>query len=138
MNGGLQSNTEAIELLREIARNTRPKSSMQLIVTGKKSEMTVTYDTPIRLNQTSEYEVALFNLETYFSFPNVDKSNQNFVYSHDNGATWTELSIPEGAYELRSINKLIKQLMRSRGHAVDRPISFAPNISTLKTEMDCS
>ena len=47
-----------------------------------------------------KYEVALINLETYHSFPNVDDTNNHFSYSPDAGVIWYHILIPEGSYDI--------------------------------------
>ncbi len=42
-------NADTVALLKEIARNTRPKTSLQLIISRNKSELSAKYDTPIKL-----------------------------------------------------------------------------------------
>ena len=48
--------------------------------------------------------MALLNLETYYSFPNIDSTNDSFKYSPDNGENWFTIQIPEGSYEIRDID----------------------------------
>ena len=38
----------------------------------------------LQLDKEKEYEIAIVNLETYYSFPNIDETNNVFVHSHDN------------------------------------------------------
>ena len=45
---------------------------------------------PIQLDIKKDYEVALINLETYYSFPNIDRSNNCFSYSPGANAQWFE------------------------------------------------
>ena len=60
--------------------------------------------------------MALLNLETYYSFPNIDATNNNFKYSPDGGSNWFTVTIPEGSYEIRDIDAAIKQHMKTNGH----------------------
>jgi hypothetical protein len=62
-------------LLKQIERNTRLKQSFQLVEECNKSDFTTTYGTPIKLD--GKFEVALVNLETYYSFLNIDSTNNN-------------------------------------------------------------
>ena len=48
-----------------------------------------------------DYELAMVNLETYYSFANIRKVNNLFKWSVDDGKTWTVLHIPTGCYEAR-------------------------------------
>ena len=83
------------------------------------------------------YEIALVNLETYYSFPNIDESNNIFVYSPDNGNSWVKIKIPEGSYEIDDINNTIQQEMKKRGHCdsinEDYHINISANSNTLKS-----
>ena len=70
----------------------------------------------MQLDKNKKYEMALVNLETYYSFPNIDGSNNYFRYSPDGGTTWVDIFIPEGSYDIIDINDIIKQKMRQNGH----------------------
>ena len=130
------SNDQIIKLLQEIVHNTRPKQSLQLIVAGNKSEIIDNYSTPLKLNPKSQYEIALVNLETWHSFPNIDKSNNKLKYSNDNGVTWHVLYIPEGCYELDELDKEIERQLKLKKHLVN--IKLTSNTSTLKSIMEIS
>jgi len=81
--------------------------------------------------------MALLNLETYYSFPNIDLTNNSFKYSPNNGENWLTIQIPEGSYEICDIDAAIKQQMRTNYHCDDENykyfISVSANSSTLKT-----
>ena len=83
------------------------------------------------------YEIALVNLETYYSFPNIDDTNDVFVYSHDQGVTWTKIKIPTGSYEIDDLNNTIRFEMEKRGHYDevnnDYYINISANSNTLKS-----
>ena len=76
------------------------------------------------------------NLETYYSFPNIDETNNVFVYSPDNGNSWVKIKIPEGSYEIDDINNTIQHEMEKRGHHdpinEDYYINISANSNTLK------
>ena len=48
-----------------------------------------------------KYEIALVNLETYYSFPNVDDTNNQFSYSPDGDSLGTVYSYPKEATILK-------------------------------------
>ena len=77
------------------------------------------------------------NLETYYSFPNIDQTNNVFVYSPDNGNSWVKIKIPEGSYEIDDINNTIQHEMEKRGHHdpinEDYYINISANSNTLKS-----
>ncbi len=84
--------------------------------------------------------MALVNLETYYSFPNIDSSNNNFRYSPNNGDDWYDINIPEGSYELEDINEYIQRIMRDNGHYNSKfdkyGITLEPNNSTLRSVLE--
>ena len=61
------------------------KKMKSVILSGEKSDFTTYFQPPIELGVGEE--VALINLETYHSFPNIEKGkNDTFMYS--NGVNW--------------------------------------------------
>ena len=64
--------------LERIADNTRAKTNINLVVSGKTNSIDTTYDPPIKLELNRKYEIALTNLDTYYSFPNIDDTNNTF------------------------------------------------------------
>ena len=76
-----------------------------------------TYFNPaIELEVTKKYEMALVNLETYYTFPNINKTNNIFRYSDDDGANWIDIHIPTGCYNITDLDTVIKQQMKHNGH----------------------
>ena len=77
------------------------------------------------------------NLETYYSFPNIDETNNVFVYSPDNGNSWLKIKISEGSYEIDDINNTIQHEMEKSGHHdpinEDYYINISANSNTLKS-----
>ena len=126
-----------IELLEKIVATTAHKTSFQIIVSNNKSNFNTKISPAIELEKGKEYEIALVNLETYYSFPNIDETNNVFLYSSDDGNTWIKLKIPEGSYEIDDINYTIQQEMKKRGHHdqinEDYYINISANSNTLKS-----
>ena len=122
------------------ARNTEPKSSFYILLSEKSSRIKTKFGPAIELNTNKKYEMALVNLETYYSFPNIDVSNNNFRYSPDKGATWFDIVIPEGCYELADIIEYFHKIMKKNGHynsgADKHYINLEPNNNTLKCVLD--
>ena len=79
------------------------------------------------------------NLETYYSFPNIDRSNNCFSYSPGANPPWFDIIIPEGSYHVEDIHEFIHRQMRKNGHydkANDKNnIELSANTNTLKSEM---
>ena len=126
-----------IELLEKIVANTTHKTSFQVIVSNNKSNFNTRFNSKLELDRDKVYEIALVNLETYYSFPNIDETNNVFVYSPDNGNSWVKIKIPEGSYEIDDINNTIQQEMKKRGHHdpinEDYYINISANSNTPKS-----
>ena len=79
----------------------------------------------------------MVNLETYYSFANIDETNNVFVYSPDNGNSWVKIKIPEGSYEIDDINNTIQHEMEKRDHydSINENyyINISANPNTLKS-----
>ena len=124
----------------KIVENTRQKSSFYILLSEKSTHIKTKFRPLIQLDRDRKYEMALVNLETYFSFPNMDSSNHNFRYSPDNGATWVNINIPEGSYELVDINEYIQRIMRENGHydstSDEYNITLEANNNTLKSVLN--
>jgi len=73
--------------------------------------------------------MSLVNIETYYSFPSIDLSNNVFRHSP---VVEDEQRIPEGSYDLIDISQTIKNDMKGRGH-VDENIKISANTNTLKS-----
>ena len=126
-----------VELLERIANNTDHKTSFQIILSSDKTNSNTRFNPKLELDEKKKYEIALVNLETYYSFPNIDETNNTFVYSPDNGNSWEKIKIPEGSYEIDDINNAIQHEMEKRTHYdeinEDYYINIAPNTNTLKS-----
>ena len=126
-----------IELLEKIVNNTEHKTSLQIIVSDNKSSFITRFNPKLELDRDKVYEIALVNLETYYSFPNIDETNNVFVYSPDNGNLWVKIKIPEGSYEIDDLNNTIQHEMEKRGHYdpinEDYYINISANSNTLKS-----
>ena len=125
------------DLLKQIAKNTALKTSFQIIVSDNKSRFNTRLNPTLQLDKEKEYEIALVNLETYYSFPNIDETNNVFVYSLDKGNSWVKIKIPEGSYEIHDINNTIQHEMEKKGHHdtinEDYYINISANSNTLKS-----
>ena len=95
------------------------------------------FNPTLQLDRDKVYEIALVNLETYNSFPNIVESNNMFTYSPDNGNLWVKIKIPDGSYEIDDINNTICHEMEQRGHYdpinEDSYINLSANSNTLKS-----
>ena len=73
----------------------------------------------IQLDKTKDYEKALINLETYYSFKNIDRSSNCFSYSPGANEPCVDIIIPEGgSYLVEDINEFIQREMRKNNHMI--------------------
>ena len=125
------------DLLKKIIKNTAHKTPFQIIVSNNESSFNTRISPAIQLDRDKEYEIALVNLETYYAFPNIDETNNVFVYSPDNGNLWVKIKIPGGSYEIDDINNTIQHEMEKRGHHdpinEEYYINISANSNTLKS-----
>ena len=62
----------------KIMKNTEPKKTSCILVSDRSTTIRTRFNPLIQLDKTKSYEIALVNLETYYSFPNIDATNNNF------------------------------------------------------------
>ena len=116
------------EILKQIPKNTKPKQSFQIILSSNLTIFNTKFNPPIHLNKDSSYEIALVNLETYYSYPNIDSSNNTLHFvKHDKDFS---VRIPIGSYEIDDLNKTFADKLKREGHG--KVVTFTPNLNTLK------
>ena len=126
-------------LLKQIVNNTEPKRSFSIVVSDKKTRFKTWFKPPIQLDKKKDNEMALINLETYYSFSNIDRCNNCFSYSPGANTPWVDIIIPEGSYNVEDINEFIQREMKKNGHndkANDKEnIEISAKTNTIKSEM---
>ena len=122
------SNTE--DLLKQLVKNTSSKLSNSIVLSGNTSNFTIGFSPTISLSQDRNYEVALIRLETYYSFPNINETNNLFKYSPNFGTTWNTIAIPTGCYEISAINAYIQRAMKDAGYYDSTNSAYYITIST--------
>lgn len=126
--------------LEQIRRNTNPKDSFSLVISTNNSRIKTRFNPPLQFKKDSIYEVALMNLETYYSFPNITEKNNVLVIEKNSNRIQEIFEIPIGVYELSEINNYIKKELIRRGVTNEDTdiLTFEPNVNTLKTLMGVS
>ena len=112
--------------LEALIENTRSKAGSQILVSGTDSKIITTFARPIKLDPSKRYELALLNLETYYSFPNIDEKNNQFKYRKDAKSPWRTISITKGCYEIVGINDVIQSEIGNTD------VTLKPNLNTLR------
>ena len=98
------------------ARNTEPKTSITIDLYATTTRIRSKLNPPLELDKNKNYEIALIYLATYYSFPNIDETNNNFTYSPDDVTDWITIKVPVGCYEITDINNRIQKIMKESGH----------------------
>ena len=117
------------DILKQIEKNTGPKHSFSIVLSSNKTSFNTKFSPPIDLDKS--YEIALVNLETYYSFPNIDSTNNHFDFF--DGTSADHINIPEGSYEIESLNTTLQSLLKEKGH--EAAVTLSPNRNTLKSVM---
>jgi len=117
---------ETRKQLQELIENTKSKVGFQILVSSTDSKIITTFNRPIKLNPNKRYELALLNLETYYSFPNIDEKNNQFKYRTDVKSPWKTITIPKGCYEIVGINDAIQSEIGNTD------VTLKPNLNTLR------
>ena len=125
-------------LLKQIVNNTESTRSFSIVVSDNKTRFKPWFKPPIQLDKKKDHEIALVNLETYYSFQNIDRSNNCFSYSPGANTPWFDIIIPEGSNHVEDINEFIQREMRKNGHYdkandKDNNIEISANTNTIKT-----
>lgn len=103
------------------------------------SDFRTTFQTPIPLSDQGgapiQYEVALINHNSWYSFPNIsDAEYGNALFTYNNGVIDKNFIIPEGTYTFDALNDYIQAQITALGD-VGTNIDFTPNFATLRTTL---
>ncbi len=85
------------------------------------------------------YEIALLRLEMFYSFPNINSSNNSIRISIDSGKNWLDIQIPTGCYDIEGINDALQRLLpeKSNDGKVKVPyVVLSSNKNTLKCVLE--
>ena len=96
------------ELLKQTVNITEPNRSFSIVVSDNKTRFKTWFKLPIQLDKKKDYEIELINLESYYSFRNIDNSNNCFTHTPGANALWYNIIIPERNYRVEDINEFIQ------------------------------
>ena len=120
------------EQLKKLVAHAESKPPSQLIIiSGKNSRLETSFNPPLVFPKSCSYKMALCRVETYYSFPNIDNTNNTVKVSIDNGVNWITITIPTGCYEIKAINSEIQRFIKKSGGKAD-VVKFSSNPHTLK------
>ena len=129
------------ENLSKLVDYTIPGDEQSIVVSGSSSRLYTRYEPPMKfLSSNTGYEMALYRLETYFSFPNIDSTNNSIRISIDGGKNWLDLKIPTGCYGIDGINEVLQRLLpddvKNDGKVKKPYIVLSGNRNTLKCVLE--
>ena len=75
-------------------------------------------------------------LETCYSFPNINATNNCVKISIDNGISWKLITIPIGCYEINAINDVLQFLIVVEAGGRAEKIILSPDTNTLNCILD--
>ena len=131
----------ASKLLEQIAFNTRPKIEEHISIVMDKSTHEERLFQPLQTNN-KQFKIAVTFLTGYKGIFNITIKNNKFYFSKSiiDDNHFTQIIIPQGAYELESLNKEIKRIIIDQGHFTtsDYPFLIKPNFSTLGSIIEIS
>ena len=67
------------EKLDKIVKNIKPKYSFLLTLTGQGARIEKTFEPEISITPGCHYEIAFTSLESYYSIPNINESNNCLI-----------------------------------------------------------
>ena len=129
------------KLLEQIAFNTRPKIEEHMLIVMDKSTHEEHLSQPLQTNN-RQFKITVTFLTAYNRNFKITSKNNKFYFSKSiiDDNHFRHVSIPEGAYEIESLNKEIKRIIIDEGHFTlqEYPFLIKPNFSTLGSLIEIS
>ena len=122
-----------VKKLQQTAFNTRPKIEEHMLIVLDKSTQEEHLFQPLQTNN-KQFKKAVTFLSGYNGIFNVTNRNNNFYFKKSLvEEDFFQIRIPNGAYELESLDKEIKRIIIDEEHYTEAnyPFKIKPNFSTL-------
>ena len=109
------------KLLEQIAYNTRPKIEEHMLIVRDKSTHEEHFDEALQ-TANKQFETAITFLTGYNGIFNTSDKNNKFYFgkSISDEEGFIQITIPQGAYEFKSLNKEIKRIIIDEGQYGNR------------------
>ena len=101
--------------LKQIVNNTEPKRSFSIVVSDNKTIYKTWFKPPIQFDKKKDYEIALINLETYYSFPDKDRFSNCFSYLSGVNEQWFDVI----ALTKSQLGRIVKAYEANRGMLIE-------------------
>ena len=125
-----------INILERIAHNTRSKTEEHMLIVMEKSTNEEHLSQPLQTNN-KQFEIAVTFLTGYNGIFIVTNSNIKFCFlkSITDEDGFIQITIAPCAYEIESLNDIIKRIIIDEDHFTEAnyPFTIKPNFSTLRS-----
>ena len=91
-----------------------------------------TFEPEISVKPGCHYKIAFTSLETYYSIPNINESNNTFQVSQSDGS-WETITLQKGCYGLMDLNADVGRQLEDLG--MHEAVQFKANYNTFKCVM---
>ena len=121
------------KLSERIAFNTRPKIEEHILIIMNQSNHEAHLSQPLQTNN-KQFKLAITFLSGYNGIFNVTNRNNKFYFKKNLiDEDFNQIRIPEGAYEIESLNDEIKRIIIDKEYynETNYPFTIKPNFSTL-------
>ena len=128
------------KLLEQIVYNTRSRLEEHILLVMEKITHEEYLFQPLQTNN-KQFKIVITFLTGYNGIFNVTNLNNKFYFKRSfNDGEFTQISIPQGAYEIESLNNEIKRIIIDEGHYSENnyPFTIKPNVSTLGSIVELS
>ena len=119
----------------EVIENTNPKSKYQLVLSGKGTRLSSLLTPEISAHAGCHFEIAFGSLETYYSFGNVDDSN-NLIRVSLRKSGYKTFKIEKGCYSVGDINEDLQRQFKDEN--MENAVQFIPNYTLFAPQMSCA
>ncbi|KAJ8932205.1 hypothetical protein NQ314_014839, partial [Rhamnusium bicolor] len=102
-------------------------------LSGQSSHLSDNFNPPLYLDDDVQYEIGLTNFETYNSIPNIDDTNNTFIWGKNYEYT---ITIPTGAYNIDDITNYTTTAITQEDEDAIIRITLDVNISKIKYELN--
>ena len=120
------------KLLEQIAFNTRPKIEEHILKVMEKRTHEEHLSQPLQTNN-KQFKIAVTFLTGYNGIFNITNLNKKYYFKKNfKDGEFFQISIPQGAYEIESLNDEIKILIIDEGYYGENnyPFTIKPNFSS--------
>ena len=131
----MMATTTMEEHLKKLVERGEPKQKSLICVSGNKAKVHTSFVPPLEFPSSQRYEIALISLESYYSFPNINTSNNHIKISFDEGKVWSDIRVPVGCYEIKAINNELQRFIMAKtgDKKAETRVALSPNPNTLRS-----